>query len=227
MQVSLKQKLVVGAVGVAVLAGAGGTYAATRGSGDDERQAFLDDAAKRLHVSPDRLESALRGAFSDRLDAAVREGRLTRRQADEIKRRTKEHGGAPPPLLGGPPPPGPPPFGHGGPPRGLRFERPAPPLVGDLHAAAQYLGLSDAALRHRLASGRSLAQVARARGKSVDGLEATLKDAMRKRLDRAVERGRLTKSEEQDLLRGLDERLETLLRLSEPRPGPPPPLPGY
>jgi len=105
MQVSLKRKLAIGAVGVAALAGAGGTYAATRGSGDDERQAFLDDVAKRLRVSSDRLESALRGAFSDRLDAAVREGRVTRTQADEIERRMKEHGGAPPFL--GPPPPGP------------------------------------------------------------------------------------------------------------------------
>jgi hypothetical protein len=219
----LKRRLAVGAAGLAVLAAAGGTYAATRGSGDDERQAFLNDVAKRLNVSPDRLESALRGAFSDRLDAAVREGRLTRREADEIERRASEHGGLP--LLGGPPPPGHS-FRRGERPRGLHFMRPGPPLLGALHAAARYLGLSDAALRDRLASGRSLAQVARARGKSVDGLEEALKRATRERLDRAVARGRLTKAEERDILRQLDERLDFLVRLSGPRPGPPPPLPG-
>lgn len=234
----LRRKLVIGATGFAVLAGAGATFAATRGSDDGEREAFLADAAKRLHVSPDKLESALRGAFSDRLDAAVRHGRLTRKEADAIKRHAREHGGAPPflgaaPFRDGPPPflggaprfREPPPLGGARRPHGLRFLRPGPPLLRGLHTAARYLGLSDAGLRDGLASGRSLAQIARARGKSIEGLEDALKDDARRRLDRAVDRGRLTRSEERRILGDLDRHLGFLLRLGAPYPPAPPPLP--
>ena len=56
-------------------------------------------------MSSQKLENALEGAYSDRLDAAVKAGRLTRSQADEIKKQAKEHGGVP--FLGGHGPRGP------------------------------------------------------------------------------------------------------------------------
>ena len=90
-----KSKVAIGVAGIAVLAGAGGTYAATHRSNNNERQAFLADAAKRLNVSPKELNDALQGAFSDRLDAAVSAGRLTRTQADEIKQHLQADGGLP------------------------------------------------------------------------------------------------------------------------------------
>ena len=45
---------------------------------------------------------------------------------------------------------------------------------GLLPAAAAYLGVTPAALRTELRSGKSLAQIATAKGKSVDGLKAAL-----------------------------------------------------
>jgi hypothetical protein len=47
-----------------------------------------------------------------------------------------------------------------------------------MKAAADYLGLSQAQLRAQLQSGRSLADVAKARGKSVSGLEGAILAAM-------------------------------------------------
>jgi hypothetical protein len=80
-------------------------------------------------------------------------------------------------------------------------ERPAPPgkrwhhrgpIVGILGEAAEYLGLERTELRERLRNGSSLADVARAEGKSVDGLKATLREAfiaeLDARLDTLVER---------------------------------------
>jgi hypothetical protein len=198
----LKRRIAAGTAGLALVAGAGGTYAATRGGGDDERSAYLNDVARRLDVSPEKLRSALRGAFHDRLDAAVRAGRLTREQADAIKERTKRHGGPAPflgrsgfgerPLLGGP-------DGHRG------------PFRAGVDAASKYLGLSPSRLHARLAAGRSLAQVARARGKSVEGLKDAIADAIRDRLDAAVDAKRLTKAQEQELLSRLDDRIDAIV----------------
>jgi hypothetical protein len=139
---TMRRRAAIGAAGLAALAAAGGAYAATTGSGTSERQALVNDAARRLHVTPQQLRSALQGALSDRLDAAVAAGRLTRAQADAIKRRANQHGGLP--LLGG---------GRLGHRHGL---------FGGLDAAASYLGLTRAQLGQQLRSGKSLAAVARA-----------------------------------------------------------------
>ena len=56
---------------------------------------------------------------------------------------------------------------------------------GLLRVAAEYVGLTREQLRAELRAGRSLAQVATAQGKSVEGLKAALLDAVRARLERA------------------------------------------
>ena len=59
----------------------------------------------------------------------------------------------------------------------------------------------------QLESGKSLAQVAKDRGKSVDGLIQALVDQATKRLDADVASGRLTKAQEQQILSGLKQRI--------------------
>jgi hypothetical protein len=198
---TMRRRAAIGAAGLAALAAAGGAYAATNGSGTSERQALVNDAARRLHVTPQQLRSALQGALSDRLDAAVAAGRLTRAQADAIKQRAKQHGGLP--LLGG---------GRLGHRHGF---------FGGLDAAASYLGLTRAQLGQQLRSGKSLAAVARARGKSVDGLEQALVAAERKRLDAAVAAKRITKAQEQRLLSDLEARVSDLVNRTGPPSGGP------
>ena len=90
MPISAKRKLVAGATGLAVLAGTGGAYAATQSSTPSptrrsrrerrqaaEQKAFLDDVAKRLNVTRDQLDTAIKGAAEARIDAAVAAGKLT------------------------------------------------------------------------------------------------------------------------------------------------------
>jgi hypothetical protein len=70
-----------------------------------------------------------------------------------------------------------------------------PPDAGLMKAAADYLGVDEADIREALGEGKSLADLAEDKGKSVDGLKRTLRDALREDADRAVEDGVLTKEQ--------------------------------
>jgi hypothetical protein len=230
MQTTLKRRLAGGAAGLALLAGAGGAYAVSSGgSAATDREAFLGDVAKRLNVSPQDLESAFKGALSDKLDADVAAGRLTREQADEIEKRLGEHGGLP--FLGPPPGhgrfhPGPPP-GAGerplGPPPLDGRHGPGGPLMAGLDAAAKYLGLTERQLVRRLRSGKSLAEVAADEGKPVDGLKSAIEDAVKASLDKAVADKRITAEQRDRALSELRERLDEIV---DRKPGDRPPRGG-
>jgi AraC-like DNA-binding protein len=197
----VKRKLVIGGAALAVAAFAGGAYAATQNSGPTTRQAFLNDVAKRLHVSPQQLSSALNGAFMDQLQAAVQDGRLTQAQANALEQRLKQKGAAPAVPFGF--------FGFGprglGPPRGFGAAILAGP--GALQGAASYLGLTDAQLFQQLSSGKSLADIANAQHKSVSGLEQAMTSAVKTRLDKLVADKMITAAQEQKLLSRLSNRI--------------------
>src|SRR3954451_9943575 len=190
----IKRRIVIAAVALGV-AGLGGTALATSSSGGDS---FFDDVAHRLGVSPAKLQSAVNGALADRLDQLVKQGKLTRAQADAILKHAKAHGGGFP--FGGWAPFG---RGHhfGGPGEfGFRHRGFGPsfgPMGGPLAAAAKYLGLSNDALLKELRSGKTLGALAKAKGKSVSGLESALVAPVKSRLDAAVKAGHLTKTQEQ------------------------------
>src|ERR671936_2404109 len=100
----------------------------------------------------------------------------------------------------------------GGPPGGHGFAE----------AAASYLGLTAAELRAQLESGRSLAQIATAEGKSVSGLEEAIYAAAKADLDKAVAAGRITAAQEATMLADLKSHIDDLVT----RPGPPGPPPA-
>jgi hypothetical protein len=80
-----------------------------------------------------------------------------------------------------------------------------------LKAAAQYLGVDRATLAKDLRGGQTLAQVADARRKSVDGLEAAMVAAVKTKLDVAVSAGRLTSAREQQVLARVQELVGRLV----------------
>jgi len=185
MDRKLTLKVGAGVAAAAAVAGGGAALAADRLGSSNDSQAIVNDAAKQLGVTPSALTAALKKALENRVDAAVAAGRLTKEQGDELKQRI-ESGDLP--LFFGP--------------RGGPHEH-----FGELDAAASYLGLTEAQLATQLENGKSLAQVAKDRGKSVDGLIQALVDHATKRLDAAVAAGRLTKAQEQQILVALKQRI--------------------
>lgn len=204
MSGSTKLKLLGASLAVLAVAGGGAALAATKPwSPKDESQAVIDDAAKQLGVSPGALSDALEKALENRVDDAVSAGLLTKAQGEELKKRI-ESSDVPFPFAF--------PFGfrlgHG--------LRPffAPGLVAPrdkLSAAATYLGLSESALAAQLAQGKTLAQIAKDRGKSVDGLVSAMVGAAEKRIDAAVAGGKLTKAQGDALKADLKNRVTRLV----------------
>jgi hypothetical protein len=193
---AMRRKVIAGAAAALAVGGAGAGVAATElaDSRSAESQAIVNDAAKSLGVEPSKLEAALKKAFEDRIDAAVAAGRLTNAQGEELKQRI-ESGDFP--LFG------PPAFGPG-------FGAPHPFFHG-LDAAASYLGLTEEQLESRVNSGKTLAEIAKAEGKSVDGLKAAMLKDAKEKLAAAVKTGRLTKAQEQQALKDLEQRVDDLV----------------
>lgn len=214
------------AAGLTVAAGAGAAIAATAGDeGKEAEDAVLEDAAKDLNVRPSELREALSNATAaqlDReLDRAVKDGELTRKQADEIKARHKMSGrvlGFAPAPRGGP---GRDPGFRGG---GLGLHGPPGPGGGPLEDVAKALGISRAKLFSQLRAGKTISQIAKARGKSLDEVKRAVTAAAKERLDAAVRRGDLTEKQAKAMLEHLEDHLDHLG--SRRRFGPPPGPPG-
>jgi predicted DNA-binding protein (UPF0251 family) len=194
MEKRTKIKIAAGAAAAVAVAGGGVAVGATKvWSPTEESQAVIADAAERLGVDPRDLSEALKQALEDRVDAAVEARRLTRAQGDELKARIAA---------------GDVPFGSDGLGRDEFFH------VGhfaDLDAAATYLGLSQDELRSRLFDGKTLAEIAKAQGKTVGGLVKALVKEAEQRIDAAVADGRLTHAQGDELKSGLEKRVTDLV----------------
>ena len=196
-----KRTIAASAAALVAIAGGGAAIAATNGSSpQEESQAVIDDAAGELGISSAELSSALKQALENRVDAEVAAGRLTKAQGEELKARI-EAGDVP--LIGL------------GPPRSLHMRGPG------FDAAASYLGLTRGQLDAKLRTGKTLAEIAKAEGKSVDGLIAAMVADAKGHLTAAVAAGRLTKAQQQDILSTLEEHISDLVngRLPTPPPG--------
>ena len=192
--------MVAAAATLAVVGGAAAAVAAT-GSGSRGSD-FLDSVARHLGVSPQKLKDATKAAAVDQVDADLAAGRITKAQADELKKRIEAGDG----VLGGPG------FGRGpgfGGPPGPGFGRPA--IANEIAAAAKYLGLSEADLRSKLSDGQSLADVAKAQSKDLDGLKTAILDAAKADLDKAVAAKKLTQSQADDIYNGLKSHIDDVV----------------
>jgi hypothetical protein len=220
-------------VSAAVLAAGAGGGAAIAASTNDDRQkteqSILDDAAQRLNVTPEALKSALGAAEDAQLDAQVKAGKLTQEQADAIKKARAQAGT----VLGGPggrpgPGPGGPGAGRGpwgGPPRGMGLQLGLDVKGGAIDAAAGALGLSRDDLVAKLKAGKSIADVAKDQGKSLDDVKTAISDAVAKELDQRVKDGKLTSDQRDKLLTALKSHIDDLVTLT-PRTRPKD-LPGH
>jgi hypothetical protein len=182
--------LFVTTIAGALLLGAG---AAVAGNGDDQTRAarcdrLLERVAAKRGVSIDELKAMRNERVLERVAAALAAGTITEAKAAEIRARVAAGSAGCGTLL-----------------RRAKLLR-ARGLV--LSASADYLGTTVASLRAELQAGKSLAQVAAAEGKSVDGLEDALSDAFAERLERAT---RLTGEQRAKLLERFEARVEQIV----------------
>ena len=200
------RRIAVIALSGALVAGGAGAAIAAVGKNHERQaeQAVLDDAAKRLNVAPDKLRDALAAAQDAQLDKAVEEGRLTRKQADAIKAARAKSGRVLGPFGGhglhGRH------FGPGGPGEAV-FEM----RHGLLDDIAEALGTTPAKLFAQMRAGKSMADVAKANGKSVAEVRTAVKAAVKTRLDKAVKEGDLTQKQADAMLEHVDEKLTAIM----------------
>ena len=151
---------------------------------------FFAKLAAKLGLDATRVQTAAKEVQKEQIDAAVQAGRLTPEMATRLKERVDAgdivlgHG------PGGKAGPG----GKPGPGRGGAF--------GDPQALATWLGITPEQLRTELheGTGKSLAQVAQAHGKTRDALITYLTDQTKTQLDQAVAAGRLTRQQADEML---------------------------
>lgn len=141
------------------LAAGGATYAATSGGPQEESNALAEaiNAREGTDLTGEDIQAAMEDVLKQRLDEAVKEGRLSQEEADRMLQRAEERGLPLGPGRGGP-------DGrhvHGGP---------------FLEAAAAALGMSEDALRAQLEDGTSLAAVAKARTVEKSKVVAAIRD---------------------------------------------------
>jgi lambda repressor-like predicted transcriptional regulator len=205
--VNLTRWLATVAAGLAVVLGGGAALAAAGSS--TPASDFLDDVAKRLGISEDKLEDAIKDATIARIDAAVAAGDITKEEGDALKERVRS--GDVPAILPSFRSPGLElgPLGHDGMFGPGRFAG-----TDLLDAAADYLGMDEADVREALRDGKSLADLARDKGKSVAGLKSALRGEIRRAADRAVDNGTLTRQQADRVVEKFSEAVEKLVEES-------------
>jgi hypothetical protein len=199
----MKHKLAAGAGAALAAAGGGAAIAATQLSPKAENEAVVNDAAKQLGVTPAKLSDALKQALSNRVDAAVAAGTMTKEQGDKLKAQIASGDF---PLFGG---------------RGVGHDRGGKHggFGEHLSAAATYLGVTEASLQTSLEGGKTLAAIAKESGKSASGLVDALVADETKELDAAVAAGKLTKAQRDALVTNAKQRFQDLVDGKAPAPG--------
>lgn len=191
------------ALGVSLAFSAGDALAQTGGngtSGTDYRQVFLDRLAALLGIDRARLDSATQQAAKDVIDQAEKNGDLTKDQADRMRQRAEQGGW---PVM----------WGHWG--RG-HFGRGMRGLAGvGLDAAANALGISRSDLVTELRDGKTLGEIADARGVDRQKVLDAVTKAYKDKLDNAVKNGTLTQQQADRLL----QRFQSANVLDQPMGG--------
>jgi hypothetical protein len=184
--------LVVSLAAVAAIAVGVGSAAAA------DKPSLGDAVAARLGITGDQLRAAFKAELTARIDAAVAAGKLTPEQGARLEERIANAKG-----LG----------------LGARraFAEKHKALVARIAkarigAAAKYLGMTPQELRAARQSGQSLAQIAAAQGKSVDGLVAAIVAPAKARAATAVSDGRLTQQRADELIARLTQRVQMLVQ---------------
>jgi len=178
--------ITVAALGLAVV-GVGAGFAQ---QGNETASTFLAKVAAKLGIGEDKLTTAVDEAYQETLDEAVTAGRLTQEQADTLKERGFDFV----PQFG----PG---FGERGPMGGVRV----------MDAAATVLGMTVDDLMTELKDGKSLVDVAAAKGISQEKLTADLLAQVKTQLDGLVSDGKLTQEQADNIYTQTESNIDQIV----------------
>ncbi len=157
------------------------------GSQSNVAQVFVEKLAGVLHLTPQQTTDALKKAELQTVDQLVKDGNLTQSQGDRIKERIES-----------------------GPEFRFRrfhaFDREVLRDVGqaELKALANVLGLSPEELRDTLRSGKTIRELAAAKGVTQDQIRGALREAAKGVLDQAVKDGKITQAQEDRILKAIE-----------------------
>lgn len=221
----VRNLLAGGAVAVAIVAAVGGSALAQtptppasgspaigtpRPTAQQRVDAFINALAAKLGKSPDELKNAIKAVEKDRVAQALQAGRITQDQANTLNQRIDQGQGL---GLRGPGLGEIGPRGAGKPGAG----KPGAGLRGELSGVAAFLGLQPQELKTQLGAGKSLAQIAQAKGKSRDDLKSFLTNEAKTRLSAAVTAGRLTQAQADQMLAKMTANLDQMIdRVAQP-----------
>jgi hypothetical protein len=201
--------VLAGAVGATALAQSAPPTPPGKAAAQAQADAFLNALAAKLGKTPDEVRNAAKAAQKDLVSQALQAGRITQEQANRLNQRIDQSNGMPfgPGKIGpGPKAPG----AKGAPAARATFGG------GEL---AQFLGVTPQVLKGELGSGKSLAQVAQAHGKSADQLKTFVRDQAKARLDAQVKAGRVTQAQADAALKKLTDNLDQMINRVPPARG--------
>lgn len=158
------------------------------GTWADYRDYFLNAFAQRLGITLDKLKEAYKGAFSDTIDKAVQDGKLTEDQAAQMKTDAENaiNQGNLPGFEG--------PFGRGGKHGGRSGFGPGHEGF-ELSVIAQSLNMTEADLLTDLQDGKTLADIAAEKNVDLATIKTAVLDNLKSKLDQAVTNGQLTQEQ--------------------------------
>jgi polyhydroxyalkanoate synthesis regulator phasin len=161
---------------------------------------YLQDLAKRLGVSVSTLQQDKLAAAEDVLAQLVKDGKLTQKQADQIKQRLESHQA----CTGN---------GHGLWGRAIALQELKQYLPGIANQVAQGLHLTTDQLKAQLHSGKSLSDIASAQHVSSSQLHTLVTNAIQTAVNKAVSDGNLTQQQATAFMQLLQNHPEFLDRL--------------
>ncbi len=176
------------------------TAASTPATTNPYCQQYLQDLANRLHVSVSTLQSDKLASAEDVLAQLVKDGKLTQAQANQIKQRLVSHQactGKGKGLWG----------------RGVILQSLKQYLPGLAADVANGLHMSSTDLMSQLQSGKSLSDIATAKGVSSAQLQTIVANAIQSAVDKAVSDGNLTQQQATTIIQMLQKNPNALNRL--------------
>ena len=178
----------------ALLAG-GGTALADDGDGAGKRcERLLERIAEKRGITVAELQAKLKERALERIEAALKDGRISEERAQELRTRVNE--GKACGLL------------KQARQARMHHQRAVKRLLA---GAANYLGLTKEELRAELRSGKTLKQLAEGQGKSVSGLVDAMLAPVKESLDKAVSEGKITDERRDAILQRLTELANRLV----------------